>query len=72
MSTKHVDSVNTAGCSGYSRPRRKALVFTAVSLTLIIAYQLLSIAQQTGNFEGMWFSLAHTVLVAVATVLALL
>lgn len=72
MSAKHVGSVNTPATSGFNRPGRKALALVALSLTVIIAYRLLSTAQQTGNYEGMWFSLAHTVLVAVATVLALL
>jgi hypothetical protein len=43
----------------------------AVIVTIAVAYQLFITALQTGNYEGMWFSLAHTVLVAVATVIAL-
>ena len=46
-------------------------VAVAVLVTLAVAYQLYSTAVSTGNFEGMWFSLAHTVLVAVGTVSAL-
>ena len=43
----------------------------AVAITLVVAYQLYQVARLTGNYEGMWFSLAHTVMVAVGVVLAL-
>ena len=48
------------------------LVLTVAGLgTLLIAFQLYKTAQTTGNYEGMVFSLVHTVIVAGATVLAL-
>lgn len=43
----------------------------AALVTLAVAYQLASTALYSGNFEGLWFSLAHTVVVAVGVVLAL-
>ena len=43
----------------------------AVAITLVVAYQLYQVARLTGNYEGMWFSLAHTVIVAYGVVLAL-
>ena len=43
----------------------------AVAITLVVAYQLYQVARLTGNYEGMWFSLAHTVIVACGVVLAL-
>jgi hypothetical protein len=55
----------------YARPSSKVIVGTATVIVAVVAYQLLQTARQTGNFEGLWFSLLHTVLVAVATVLAL-
>ena len=50
---------------------QRTIVIVAAVVTIAVAYQLFITAQQTGNYEGMWFSLAHTVLVAVATVVAL-
>ena len=50
----------------------RKVVLVAVSVTAIVAYKLFEVASQTGNYEGMWFSLLHTVIVAAATVLALL
>jgi hypothetical protein len=49
----------------------KKIVWLALGLTLVVAYQLYVTAQQTGNWEGFWFSLVHTVIVAVGAVLAL-
>lgn len=49
----------------------KGIVVLAVGVTLAVAYQLYVTAQQTGNWEGFWFSMAHTAIVAVGTVLAL-
>jgi len=46
-------------------------VALAIAITLVVAYQLFQRASVTGNYEGMWFSLAHTVIVAVGVVWAL-
>jgi hypothetical protein len=46
-------------------------VALAIAITLVVAYQLFQTARLTGNYEGMWFSLAHTVIVAVGVVWAL-
>jgi hypothetical protein len=51
-------------------PWRKCVV-AAVAITLVVAYQLYQVASLTGNYEGMWFSISHTVMVAVGVVLAL-
>ena len=51
-------------------PWRKCVV-AAAAITLVVAYQLYQVASLTGNYEGLWFSLAHTVMVAVGVVLAL-
>lgn len=40
-------------------------------IVCVIAVQLFRTAVSTGNFEGMWFSLAHTVLVGVGALCAL-
>ncbi|MFO0417260.1 MAG: hypothetical protein ACK5Y6_08230 [Pseudomonadota bacterium] len=53
-----------------STTQRKVITVTAV-VTAAVAYQLIKTASATGNHEGMWFSLAHTVLVAVGVILAL-
>jgi hypothetical protein len=54
-----------------AEPSQRSVMTVAAVVTLVVAYQLYQTAQQTGNYEGMWFSLAHTVLVAIATVAAL-
>jgi hypothetical protein len=46
-------------------------VLIALAVTACVAFQLYRTAEATGNWEGMWFSLAHTAIVAVGTVLAL-
>jgi hypothetical protein len=51
-------------------PTRKVVGIACV-ITAAVAYKLYQTAVATGNYEGMWFSLAHTVLVAVGVVLAL-
>lgn len=51
-------------------PIRKVVGIASVIL-VAVGYKLYETAQSTGNYEGMWFSLAHTVLVAVGVVLAL-
>jgi hypothetical protein len=57
--------------SDSSQAHNRQVLLVAVAVTALVAYKLLEVAQATGNYEGMWFSLFHTVLVAVATVLAL-
>jgi hypothetical protein len=52
-------------------PSTRGVLGVAGLGTLLIAFQLYKIAQATGNYEGMVFSLVHTVIVAGATVLAL-
>ena len=49
--------------------RSLALVISVV--TALVAYRLLITAAETGNYEGFWFSLAHTVIVASGAFLAL-
>jgi hypothetical protein len=46
-------------------------ILIALAVTACVAFQLYRTAEATGNWEGMWFSLAHTAIVAVGTVLAL-
>jgi cellobiose-specific phosphotransferase system component IIC len=57
--------------SSHAAPSQRSVAIVAAVVTLIVGYQLYKTAAQTGNYEGMWFSLAHTVLVAIATVVAL-
>jgi protein-S-isoprenylcysteine O-methyltransferase Ste14 len=45
-----------------------AIVFLVI---LAVGYQLSLVASATGNYEGLWFSLAHTVLVGAGVLLAL-
>lgn len=47
------------------------LLLIAVSVVALCAYQLVFTAYETGNWRGAWFSLAHVLVVAVGTVLAL-
>jgi hypothetical protein len=49
---------------------KKAVILIAV-VVLVVAFQLYQTASATGNFEGMWFSLVHTLLVAAGTWCAL-
>jgi hypothetical protein len=49
----------------------RQVILVAVGVSALVAYKLFDVAVQTGNYEGMWFSLLHTALVAVGTVLAL-
>lgn len=49
--------------------RRIISIVTVV--VVAVAYQLYRTALITGNYEGMWFSLAHTVIVAIGAVCAL-
>lgn len=48
----------------------KALWIVAI-VVCVIGIQLYRTAVSTGNFEGMWFSLAHTVLVGAGALCAL-
>ena len=49
---------------------RRAVIFSGL-VTALVAYQLYRTAASTGNYEGLWFSLLHTLIVAVGTVCAL-
>jgi len=49
----------------------KKLVAIAAAITAVITLRLLQTAVGTSNFEGMWFSIAHTIIVAVGVVWAL-
>jgi len=53
------------------RSFNRNLVLIAGGIIALCAYQLMLTAAQTGNWRGAWFSLAHVVLVAVGTALAL-
>lgn len=46
-------------------------MLAAAIVTAAVAYQLVRTAVMTGNYEGMWFSLAHTLLIAGGVVCAL-
>lgn len=48
----------------------RVLIFAFV-VTALVALQLFRTAAVTGNYEGAWFSLLHTLLVAIGVVLAL-
>lgn len=47
------------------------LYLGAVAVSGLCAYRLLVTAAETGNWRGAWFSLAHVLLVAAASVLAI-
>ena len=47
------------------------VTLAALTVTALCAYRLILTAQETGNWKGAWFSLAHVVIVAAAAVLAL-
>jgi membrane protein CcdC involved in cytochrome C biogenesis len=49
----------------------RQIVITAAVIFVLVAYKLSQVALETGNFEGMWFSLAHTAIVIVGVILAL-
>ena len=49
---------------------RQIVIISAV-VFVAVAYRLSLAALETGNFEGMWFSLFHTAIVALGVVLAL-
>lgn len=49
----------------------RQVVIIAAVVFVLVAYKLSLVALETGNFEGMWFSLAHTALVVVGVILAL-
>jgi hypothetical protein len=53
-----------------SVPLQKLIVIAAI-ITAVITARLVQTALQTNNFEGLWFSIAHTVVVAVGVVWAL-
>lgn len=62
METKSQDA------SAFNPKKAMALI---VAVVLIVTFQLYRTASATGNFEGMWFSLMHTLIVAVGTWCAL-
>lgn len=47
------------------------LFLGALAVTALCTYRLLITAAESGNWRGAWFSLAHVVIVAVGSVLAL-
>lgn len=47
------------------------VIALASIVTLAVVYQLYRTASLTGNYEGFWFSLVHTFLVAAGVVCAL-
>lgn len=49
----------------------KKAMFLIAAVVVIVTFQLYRTASATGNFEGMWFSLVHTLLVAAGTWCAL-
>ena len=49
----------------------RQIVITAAVVFVLVAYRLSQVALETGNFEGMWFSLVHTAVVAVGVIVAL-
>ncbi len=54
-----------------STHHNRNLLLGAVVVTALCAYRLMVTAAETGNWRGAWFSLAHVVIVAVGSVLAL-
>jgi hypothetical protein len=69
METAH-QQVSTSTASHYHASWMRTISITTI-ITLAVAYQLYQTAERTGNYEGMWFSLLHTLLVAVGAILAL-
>lgn len=49
----------------------RQIVIAAAVIFVLVAYKLSQTAIETGNFEGMWFSLVHTAVVAVGVIVAL-
>jgi hypothetical protein len=49
----------------------RQIVIVAAVVFVLVAHKLSQVAIETGNFEGMWFSLAHTAIVAIGVILAL-
>jgi hypothetical protein len=49
----------------------RQIVLLAAVIFVVVAYKLSQVALETGNFEGMWFSLAHTAVVSLGVILAL-
>jgi hypothetical protein len=43
----------------------------AAAVTVVSAYRLSLVAYETGNWRGMWFSLAHVIIVAIGATLSL-
>jgi hypothetical protein len=60
----------TSSASHHHASWMRTISITAI-ITVAVAYQLYQTAARTGNYEGMWFSLLHTLLVAVGAILAL-
>jgi hypothetical protein len=49
----------------------RQIVIIAAVIFVLVAYKISQVALETGNFEGMWFSLAHTAVVSVGVIVAL-
>jgi hypothetical protein len=47
------------------------VAWVAGALTIVSAYKLSLVAYETGNWRGMWFSLAHVIVVAIGATLSL-
>jgi hypothetical protein len=60
----------TSAASDHNGSWMRTISITTI-IAVVVAYQLYQTAERTGNYEGMWFSLLHTLLVAVGAVLAL-
>jgi hypothetical protein len=47
------------------------VTWVALAVTVVSAYKLSLVAYETGNWRGMWFSLAHVLIVAIGVTLSL-
>jgi hypothetical protein len=56
---------------GGSRSFLVRVFIAAFVVTVLVSWQLFRTASVTDNYEGVWFSLLHTVIVATGVVLAL-
>jgi len=57
----------TSNNTSWSTTRRQ-IAIVAILVTLVVAARLVQCALETGNYEGMWFSLVHTVIVALGVI----
>ena len=51
-----------------SKTIQRQIAVVAILVTIVVAARLVQSALETGNYEGMWFSLAHTVIVALGVI----